>query len=181
MMNEPEIENPFASPTTIDAHRSVEESENILFRAGDLPSRWLRLGAYLVDTLVLLVVLMPCFVASAMIAAAWDIDGDSPTAILFIHTAVVAMILISYAGINLAPLRRNGQTWGKKLCGIKVVCCDGSRADLYRLLVLRYIPFLVFWQIPIIKLLCWVDILMVFSPSKRCLHDRMADTIVVKA
>jgi len=84
--------------------------------------------------------------------------------------------------IDLTLLARNGQTIGKKLLGIKVVRVDGSPVSLFRVFFLRYVCNTLLTLIPVFgSLYSLVDCLMIFSESRRTVHDRIADTIVIKA
>jgi len=84
--------------------------------------------------------------------------------------------------IDLTLLARNGQTIGKKLLGIKVVRVDGSPVSLYRVFFLRYVCNTILTLVPFFgSLYSVVDSLMIFSESRRTVHDRIADTIVIKA
>ena len=74
--------------------------------------------------------------------------------------------------------RYNGQSIGKKLLGIKVVRSDGSAVSLARLIWLRNV---VNWVIHVVPFYGLVDSLFIFGESRQCLHDKIADTIVVKA
>jgi uncharacterized RDD family membrane protein YckC len=77
---------------------------------------------------------------------------------------------------------RNGQTIGKKLVGIKVARTDGSRATLGRIFWLRYLLNTVITLVPGLGgLYALVDILMIFGEARRCCHDYIADTIVIRA
>ena len=75
-------------------------------------------------------------------------------------------------------MKANGQSIGKKLLGIKVVRTDGSPASLGRLIWLRNV---VNGLIGIIPLYGIIDALFIFGESRQCLHDKIADTIVIKA
>jgi hypothetical protein len=55
---------------------------------------------------------------------------------------------------------------------------DGSAVSLGRVFWLRNVLNGV---ISIIPLYAFVEVLFIFSESRQCLHDKMADTIVVKA
>jgi len=77
---------------------------------------------------------------------------------------------------------RNGQTIGKKLVGIKVARPDGSRASLARIFWLRYLITTVIAVVPYVgKLYTLVDCCMIFGERRRCCHDYIADTIVIRA
>jgi uncharacterized RDD family membrane protein YckC len=70
----------------------------------------------------------------------------------------------------------------KRLFKIKVVRSDGSRCSLPRIVFARFLPVALFCSIPYVG---WgaglIDPLFIFGDDSRCLHDHIADTIVVKA
>jgi uncharacterized RDD family membrane protein YckC len=78
-------------------------------------------------------------------------------------------------------LATKGQTVGKALLKIRIARPDGSPASLARLLGLRYGVVYLVYMVPFLAQ-AWglVDALLIFRQSKRCLHDSIADTIVVK-
>ena len=79
-------------------------------------------------------------------------------------------------------VKRNGQTIGKKLAGIKVVRSDGSKASLGRIFWLRNIVNAIPSAIPFLgSLYGLVDHLFIFGDKRQCLHDKIADTVVVTA
>lgn len=84
--------------------------------------------------------------------------------------------------INGYLLAREGQTVGKKLMGLRIVRSDGSRATLARLAGLRYGVTFLITAVPLVGgLYSLVDVLLIFRESRKCLHDNIADTIVVQA
>ena len=90
---------------------------------------------------------------------------------------LAAAILFIY---NLMLLGDRGQTVGKRWLRVRIVRSDGSDADLGRLFGLRMcVPWLIgFFLGPLFVL---PDVLFIFGDERRCLHDMMADTIVVDA
>ena len=79
-------------------------------------------------------------------------------------------------------MHKNGQTIGKKLLSIKVVRSDGSRASLARIFWLRNIVNAIPGAIPLLgNLYVLADHLFIFGEKRQCLHDKIADTIVVRA
>jgi len=71
-----------------------------------------------------------------------------------------------------------GQTIGKKLVNIQIVRSkDGQNGGFVSNVLLRAI---VNSFISLIPLYLLIDTLFIFSDTKRCLHDRLAGTIVVK-
>jgi uncharacterized RDD family membrane protein YckC len=95
-----------------------------------------------------------------------------------IGLAVASAGLIAWLWLNIKFMKANGQSIAKKACGIKVVRVDGSAASLSRLIWLRNVLNGVLGLIPLYGLL---DSLFIFGASQRCLHDYLADTIVIKA
>jgi uncharacterized RDD family membrane protein YckC len=75
-------------------------------------------------------------------------------------------------------LLANGQTIAKKWLGIKVVRVDGSRASFARIFWLRNFLNLALSILPLYGI---IDSLFIFSESRQCLHDKIADTVVVNA
>jgi uncharacterized RDD family membrane protein YckC len=86
--------------------------------------------------------------------------------------------LIAWCWLTILFVSRNGQTIGKKMLGIKVVRSDGSRASLGRIFWLRNVVNTVLAFVPFYGL---VDILLIFGEAQQCIHDKIADTIVIKA
>ena len=81
-------------------------------------------------------------------------------------------------------LATRGQTIGKRLCGIRIVRTDGRPAGLWRILFLRFFPIVLLSALPVhllSNIFTWLDCLLIFRRSHQCLHDQIADTVVVKA
>jgi uncharacterized RDD family membrane protein YckC len=92
---------------------------------------------------------------------------------------LIDLVLI---GVTAVFVYQNGQTIGKKLLGIKVARADGSRATLGRIFWLRYLLNTVMTLVPMLGGLYWlVDVLIIFGDARRCCHDYIADTIVIRA
>ncbi len=88
------------------------------------------------------------------------------------------MSVLGMCGLQLVLVVRNGQSLGKRLMRIRVVRTDGRPAELWRLVLLRTL-------LPVTanKLLGYpamLDVLFIFTRKRRCLHDLLADTKVVK-
>jgi len=79
-------------------------------------------------------------------------------------------------------LATQGRTIGKRLIGLRIVRSDGSPASFGRLIGLRYGVFSLLNVLPILgQIVGIVDALCIFRASRRCLHDKLADTVVIKA
>ena len=76
----------------------------------------------------------------------------------------------------------NGQTVGKKLLKIKIVRSDGTAADFQRIVVFRLLPVYLVQLVPVIGgFIGLLDVLFIFRSSRQCIHDQIADTIVINA
>jgi uncharacterized RDD family membrane protein YckC len=144
-----------------------------------LATRWQRFGATLVDIVV--------GVAATWAAATvtpWDPWGDNAQRAslwqpMLLDTLVGFALFCVLHGLLLA---RRGQTIGKAVLGIRIMRSDGSAASLARLLGLRYGSGYALLVIPALgQTFGVIDALTIFRASRRCLHDVIADTVVVKA
>ena len=176
--------NSYAPPKSTVADAADSDSE--------IATRGSRLGASMIDGLILSVPFIPSYLlalpnvvnhaavggrASMVPIAIWaSIAATGPWFYIGLLAAIVTLT------ITATLVQRNGQTIGKKLLGIKVVRKDGSRATLSRIFWLRYLVNKLFMLIPVLgSIYGLVDALFIFSEAKRCCHDYLADTIVVRA
>lgn len=100
--------------------------------------------------------------------------GDAAVFLVF---GGMALGLAVGVGVQIVMQVKFGQSVGKRLFGLKVVRVDGSACELWRLILLRNVAVHALAQ------LCGfvgiIDALMIFSAEQRCLHDLMADTVVI--
>jgi uncharacterized RDD family membrane protein YckC len=146
--------------------------------SGELAGRWSRLAATLIDGILAAVVF-------------WCISLFTPFNVFrpsLQNGLMVAMVENALAGFVIFLvlhgylLQTRGQTIGKRLLSIRVVRSDGTRATLGRLAGLRYFVNSALTLVPWVGwFYALVDVLMIFRQSRKCLHDNLADTIVVKA
>lgn len=96
---------------------------------------------------------------------------------------IVATLLpfLGFMAVNLVLLLRHGQTIGKRIVGIRIVRPDGRRVGAGRLIGLRYLLNGGLSLVPVVGVFyAVVDPLFIFGARRRCLHDLIADTIVVR-
>ena len=103
---------------------------------------------------------------------------------------VLLLAIASYLLLNGYTLWRGGQTLGKRLLGIAVIRAprDGGLAGeqhpaaLWKLILLRawFFPLLVLIIVPPYALLPLLDHLFIFGKRRRCLHDWICATMVVR-
>lgn len=165
--------NPYQAPSAhVDDVNDVDGME--------LAERGTRLGAATIDGIFILLIasLMWFFFLPGGIAAIFS--GHKPA---FLLSLIVGLSTLAvWIAINFSFLTRNGQTIGKKILGIKIVRTDYSACDVWRIAGRRFlIPGLI-GQIPIAGLFfSFVEPLFIFQESRRCVHDLIADTVVIKA
>jgi uncharacterized RDD family membrane protein YckC len=145
----------------------------------DPADRLLRLVAAILDTIIFgVMVYAPFFV---ILAGAGQLDEPAtegnPT-VLGIGVILMAVGGIAWIWLTILFVVRNGQSIAKKMVGIKVVRSDGSPASLGRIFWLRNVVNQLLGIIPFYGL---IDVLFIFGDRRRCLHDMIADTIVVRA
>lgn len=140
-------------------------------------SRGARLGAVLLDSVPVFAIAMIAAIAMPSMA-----KGSDSTAGLMLVGAIMVVGVLGFIAYQLVQLYRTGQTFGKKLVGIRIVRTDGSRAGLRRIFALRYLVPGLIGAIPLLgAIFSLIDPLFIFNDEKRCLHDMIADTIVVDA
>ena len=143
--------------------------------------RGTRLVATILDGIVIAVmVYMPFMVAAIMVGAIGRATGiGNDVGPLFLAIGSLGIVgFIVWCWLTIKYVRSNGQTIGKKILGIKVVRTDGSAISLGRIFWLRNV---VNGLISIIPLYGIIDALFIFGESRQCVHDKIADTSVVKA
>ena len=159
---------------------------------GSLAERGARLLAATLDELILLAISLPMIFGAvpamvALVGGTSDLQLLDTASILgtLLHgpgITITIVALIAWCIITAWLVAANGQSIGKRVVGIKVVRKDGSRASFARIFLLRNVvnglpnlfPY-VGWLYQLI------DPLMIYQESRQCLHDKLADTIVVRA
>lgn len=168
--------NPYAAP----AAQVSEQVDAGMVKAG----RAQRLLAVIIDSMVIVI---PIIMAIALPAYQDYVKraGGAPTGNNALPVAVIAILgvlVLAYVVYQLYWLWKNGQTLGKKIMKIKIVRADGSRASFPRLLFVRSLVPGIVGNIPLLgPLLTLTDALFIFGEPKRCVHDFLADTIVINA
>jgi uncharacterized RDD family membrane protein YckC len=141
--------------------------------------RGTRLGAQILDSLIAFVmVYVPFLIGVAIMGPAEFATSDELTGAAMGAFALGVLGLIAWMYLTVLYVNRNGQSIAKRMLGIKVVRSDGSRASLARIFWLRNVVNIIISVIPLYGI---VDSLFIFSESRQCIHDKIADTIVVNA
>ncbi len=164
-------QNPFAPPTARVQDVSVGGLE--------LAGRGARLGAVLIDGLIQggLYYALAFTLFKTMLP---DVNSGAGFGTRFAMQFVVGIGLFVLLQSYLLATR--GQTIGKRLLGLRIVRSNGEPVAIGRILGLRYFVGWIITMIPFIGVVfALADGLLIFRDSRKCLHDNIADTIVVRA
>jgi uncharacterized RDD family membrane protein YckC len=163
-------QNPYAPPTA--AVRDKDEE------VGQLAGRGQRLGAALVDSIIAIIVAIPIML---LLGTFVYLKGGQPLPpALRILTSALAFLM--FAAVNFYLLKVNGQTVGKKVIGIRIVDMDNQLPSVWRILGLRALPVSIAATLPVLgQILPLIDVLFIFRKDRRCVHDLIAGTRVVRA
>ncbi len=168
----PENTNPYAAPSS--------EVSSTLTANGDWvkAGRGQRLLAVLVDTGAALI----CYAPMLITIGLSRFGSQESNVLLGIGGALTGLLVLGLLIWNLMMLHRTGQTIGKRVMGVRIVRADGSRAGLGRIFLLRMLVPGLASAIPYIgAIFALANPLWIFGDQRRCLHDLIADTIVVNA
>ena len=180
VLDSPSVHTPYTPPRAAVADATHDG-------AVALASRLSRLLAQLIDSALMLVPIALIFFGAyrqyRMSSLGMQGLSTGATSALVLALAIAAAIGIWH----IVLLVQHGQTIGKRFIGIRIARPDGSQASFLRILLLRSLLVgavggVLRWMHPLLGAAFSLGgILMIFGESRRCLHDRIADTIVVDA
>lgn len=168
-----EDRNPYSAP---EAALTPPEA------AGQLADYGERLAAALIDVLLMLTITVPLMWFGGYFHAVFEaaMAGEQPPILLTLQWSGLGFLL--FLLVQGYPLHRDGQTWGKRVLRIRIVDLQGGKVPLLPLLLRRYLPLQLAAVVPFIgNLLALVNVLLIFRQDRRCGHDLIAGTRVVKA
>jgi uncharacterized RDD family membrane protein YckC len=158
------VTNPYAPPQAVVAD-VIDPAAGI-----QLADRGTRLGAALLDGLIVFAMVYLPFILSV------TVGRKGPGSWIGLIVAAVGFIVWLFFTVKL--LGENGQSIGKKACKIKILRTDGSEVSISRVIIGRNVVNGVLGIIPLYAL---IDLLFIFGNKRRCVHDYIADTVVIKA
>jgi uncharacterized RDD family membrane protein YckC len=170
------------------------------FRVGPLASRWVRLGAALVDGFIINLLMLPVVLLGTLVFMGMFVDVEGLRAALaaaqtddekaYIAGQIFGSLFLGYgltsiiAGILPVTIyaimvTKSGQTPGKKLCKVRIVRADNKQLPGFvkGVVVRSWLGQLVY-SIPIVG---QVGVLLIFGAKRQTLCDMMAGTIVVES
>ncbi len=164
-------DNPYAPPMT-----DLTGFEDI---SGDalLADRGTRFVAAFIDGIIGVCYALPI----VFVLGDWKYIAARQNIPFYLTAAGAVLGFIAFVLIHGYILKRYGQTIGKKLMGIRIADLDGNVPDYAKVLFLRYLPISVVSLIPGLgQFLPLIDVLFIFRADRRCIHDLLAGTKVVK-
>lgn len=153
-----------------------------------LANRSTRLAAAILDTLFAFLCLLPAIrlvgfarFAQILTHQQGGLPGEDSAALAGAGGAFLLGGLVLFV-VQTVLLTRRGQSLGKLLLGIRIVRYrDGAAPGFMHAALLRWILPGVLGMLPYVgSFFSIVDVLFIFGPQKRCLHDFIADTKVVR-
>ncbi len=161
-------DNVYSPPTS---NLEIPEADN-------LASRWARLGGSIVDTIVIMTISGPVMYFTGF----WEraMSGNVPIS----DTITYGLFgLVVYLAFNGYLLSKHGQTIGKRVAGTRIVSIETNEIiPLWKVFFVRYLPIVVAGNIPFAgQFIVILDSLFVFRKDKRCIHDLITSTKVIKA
>lgn len=165
--------NPYAPPQV-----QVADVVDPRFRSVEAAERGTRLVAAILDGLIFAAMVYAPFIGVAAAAGITRQPGRDMTGPMLAGVAIACVGFVVWAWLTLRNVRANGQSIAKKMLHIKVVRSDGSPISVSRIFWLRNVANGALSIIPMYGL---IDVLFIFAEQRQCVHDKLADTIVVKA
>jgi len=176
-----------SGPSLVPGMTSFPAPVNTLELAG----RGTRLGAFIIDRVLAAlcalpgVLLMGPAFATLMLAAS---RGEQPNleeinaASFFLGAAVAGLGWLVQFGVQLWMLTTRGQSIGKRLLNIRIVLFQDNAPPgfLHAWLLRNFVPGIISLVPYLGFIFVLVDALFIFSEQRRCIHDHIAGTKVVK-
>ena len=142
----------------------------------ELASRGRRLMAVLVDWVVSILLAIP----GVIVAIGPVFNGSEEPDPLGIVLIGLAMILLTI--VQAVLISKRGQSIGKIALGIRIAhSVDGSNPGFLKGFLIRTFVPQIIYQVPLLGFLfLLVDSCFIFSERRQCIHDLMAETVVLK-
>ena len=144
---------------------------------GELASRTQRLAAAFIDGTLAFLITGP----TMYLTGGFDgiLEGGSPSTSYTLAIALVGILV--FVALHGKLLLASGQTIGKRLLHIKIVDSNGDLPSAQEHLFTRYAVYLIAPSVPMLGgLLSLINLLTIFGPQRRCIHDLIAATHVVR-
>ena len=146
-----------------------------------------RLAAYIIDSLIAFLSMIPLgsqFFSAVNDFSAGSIDSTNSLTIENTNNFTLGIFLIILQFIIQGYLiTTRGQSIGKIVMSLRIVnSIDGTNPGFIKAFLVRFILTQIITSIPYIGFIyIFADPLFIFRSDRRCIHDLMANTIVVES
>lgn len=179
------VGRPITSPLTASPSLAPPAAIVTIDTGPELASRFIRLAARVIDTILLVGMMLAGMFAGALLYPVDD-ENELTGAVLQDSRSSVAsaglLALTVVFVLNVILLSVRGQSVGKWLLRIRIVRdSDNERVGFLRGFLLRDGVTLLIKLAPFVgTIYVWIDSLFIFNAERRCLHDFIAGTRVVQ-
>jgi len=170
----PPAPNPYATPASDPLPLEIQGGELTLATLGE------RFLGSLLDGLISLALLLPLW---GVLFATEFIDSFSQIGQMgLIPTLLISLVAFAaFIAIQWRFLQATGQTIGKKVMKTRIATLSGEKPPIMDLVAKRYAVMQLLGVVPFVgTLFSLVNVLFVFRKDRRCIHDLIAGTQVVK-
>lgn len=178
-------ENPYSAPIVQTSEPIGDYRPGVKLRPQPLATRWQRFAGSVIDSIVLVLgIVPPCVLAGVILAFVYpeylDADVSSPVVQIIETVVIFIFMLVGFLVINGYLLAKRGQTVGKYLMKTRIVSEDDQLVSLPRVFIFRYLILWLISLIPIFgRLFSLADALAIFRENRKCIHDDICKTKVV--
>ncbi|MBL7115343.1 MAG: RDD family protein [Kiritimatiellae bacterium] len=160
------------------AMQTSDQTEQKVADKPILAPRQKRLVGAVIDSLIMIAALSPFVALSGIIETAKRKESLSTQTMVIFALLGLALYVLIHGHL----LIKYGQTVGKRLVGTRIVDLQGQIPPLERIVFLRHYLFNIVGYIPYMGVAIQIlNILYIFHPDRRCLHDRVTGTSVLDA
>ncbi len=172
--------NPYAPPSA-DVRAAPGDP-----KTAELAERLGRLGATVLDNFLVWLALIPAFLSTwrdllhalrsgRSVWQLWWVGADA-------GGIAATMLMLALIALQSYLVATTGQSIGKRVAHVRIVQMNDQPAGFVRGVLLRIWLFYGLAYVPVAgSILSLVDVLFIFRDDRRCLHDLVADTKVIRA
>ena len=140
----------------------------------DYAGFWIRVGAKLLDNIIISIPMFIIFFIIGFSAAAGRANADAQLGLAIFQMIAQCGMFILMIAYNTFFIAKYGATPGKMICGLRVVTADGQQLTVGRALGRAFAEMLS-------GLTCYIGyIIAAFDQEKRALHDHICTTRVIR-
>lgn len=167
-------ENPYAAPETDPIPTQPFNGQLQLATPSE------RFTGAIIDGLLGLVTIIPIWGAFYFLGVIKSMEDFEELSFGY-DSLLTVLYFALFVAIQWKFLKETGQTIGKKVAKTRIVTMEGNKPKINDLLFKRYAFVNLISLIPVVGgIVSLVDVLLVFKKDRRCLHDMIAGTQVVK-